>query len=123
MKAVHFSESSNDVTAEQRAEPRLLCATLVEMTRRDRSRRQARQVVHLEDISTSGACVSSERPLPNRTPVVIRYADGELPGVVRHTRYQDGSYFAGIRFSFGCKWTPECFAPEHLLDPSAPQRR
>lgn len=105
-------------TIEKRSEPRSLCAAFVELTRRDRSPRRSRQTVHLEDISPSGACVSAERPLPVHTPVVIKYSNGEFPGVVRHSRHQDGSYFLGIRFTFGCKWAPEFFEPEHLLNPA-----
>jgi hypothetical protein len=102
--------------SEKRTEPRLLCASLVELTRRDQTRRQSRQIVNLEDISLSGACIASDHPLPLHTPVVLDYINGQLPGVVRYSQYQDGTYFMGIRFSFGCKWADDCFQPEHLLD-------
>jgi hypothetical protein len=102
--------------SEKRTEPRLLCSSLVELTRRDRSRRQARHVVNLENISRSGACIAADQPLPLGTPILLDYADGQLPGAVRYSQYRNGSYYLGIRFSFGCKWSIECFQPKHLTD-------
>lgn len=102
--------------SEKRTEPRLLCSSLVELMRRDRSRQQARHVVNLENISRSGACIASDGPLPLHTPVLLDYMDGQLPGAVRYSHYWHGSYFIGIRFSFGCKWASECFEPKHLTD-------
>ena len=101
---------------EKRIEPRLLCSSFVELTRRDRSRRQARHIVNLENISRSGACIAADQPFPLHTPVLLDYIDGQLPGAVRYSQYWNGSYLIGIRFSFGCKWAVECFEPKHLTD-------
>lgn len=102
---------------ENRLEPRLLCSSLVKLTRRDRPREQEWQIVNLEDISASGACISSDNPIQLHTHVLLEYAGGQLPGIVRHSTYYTGDgYVTGIEFSFGCKWTAEGFHPEHLTD-------
>lgn len=103
---------------EKRIEPRLLCSELVELAQPNSRRGRQLEVANLEDISRSGACVQTDLPLIRHLPVVIQYADGELPGVVRHSYFRDGAYFSGIEFSSGCKWAVECFEPEYLLDPS-----
>lgn len=101
---------------EKRIEPRLLCSSLVKLTCRDDCREQEGQIVNLEDISPSGACISSDTSIPLHAPVLIEYAGGQLPGIVRYSMYYSGRYSIGIEFSFGCKWAAEFFQPEHLTD-------
>lgn len=101
---------------DKRSEPRLLCSSLVKLTCHDGWRGQEEQIVNLEDISPSGACISSNRSIPLHAPVLIEYAEGQLPGIVRHSMHYSGRYLIGIEFSFGCKWAAECFQPEHLTD-------
>ena len=102
---------------DRRNNTRLLCAELVQLTYRDESGRQRRRVANLEDISLCGACLQVEKRVPDGTRVVIRYGDGELIGTVRHCSFRDTSYFLGIRFEEGCRWSTRHFRPEHLLDP------
>lgn len=102
---------------ERRVETRLLCAELVEINWKDKSARQRRRVVNLEDISLSGACLQSEMPILRGTAVTIRYGDGELVGSVRYCLYRDLGYFLGIEFAPDCRWSTKHFRPRHLLDP------
>jgi hypothetical protein len=101
---------------DRRIEPRLMCAELVELEWRDKSGRQRSEMANLEDLSVFGACIQCENLVKRGTPVVIRYGNGELPGVVRYCFYRDEGYFLGIEFSEGCKWSSEHFQPKHLLD-------
>lgn len=101
---------------EKRIESRFLCSSLVKVTRRGRRREQGSQIVTLDDISPSGACISSENSIPLHSTVLLEYAEGQLPGTVRYSIYHGGSYATGIEFSFGCKWAAACFQPEHLTD-------
>jgi hypothetical protein len=101
---------------EQRHSIRLLCAALIRL--QIHPRWVGAEIVNLEDISRGGACVQTEHPLAPNTPVVLHYRDGELPGLVRHCAGSDRQYFSGIEFTYGCEWAPECFEPEHLLNPT-----
>ena len=102
---------------ERRNDTRLLCAELVQLTYRDEAGRQRRRVANLEDISLCGVCLQMEARVPLETRVIVRYGDGELVGTVRHCSFRDTSYFLGIRFEEGCRWSTKHFRPEHLLDP------
>jgi hypothetical protein len=114
-----FTENSQPAfdRGDKRGEPRVPCAAAVELAGRGNSSELPHLVVSLEDISVSGVGITADRPLRNLTPVVLRYPDGELPGVVRHSRYlQTDKYFIGIEFSFGCRWSPEFFDPSYLRE-------
>lgn len=102
---------------EQRIDPRMLCAELVQVAYRDASGHQRRRVANLEDISLCGACLQVEKRIADGTRVVLRYGDGELVGTVKHCSFRDQSYFLGIKFEEGCRWSTKHFRPQHLLDP------
>jgi hypothetical protein len=104
---------------ERRTEPRMLCAELVKLEWRDKSGSRYVRTAHLEDISLSGACLSLEIAVLCGAPVTVRYGDGELKGTIQYCLYRDGSYFLGIQFAEGCKWSSKHFKPGHLLDPRA----
>jgi hypothetical protein len=103
--------------SENRTETRLFCADLVEAEWRDSTGRPRREIVNLEDVSLSGACIHTEGPVAKGTSVVIRYGDGQLVGVVRYCLYRDTGYFLGVEFTENCKWSTRHFRPKHLLDP------
>jgi hypothetical protein len=102
---------------ERRTDSRLLCAELVQLTYRDESGYQRRRVANLEDISLCGVCLQVEGRIPDGTRVIMRYGDGELIGAVKHCSFRDTSYFLGIEFEEGCRWSTKHFKPQHLLDP------
>jgi hypothetical protein len=104
---------------ERRTEERMLCAELVKIEWRDKSGRRCVRTAHVEDISLSGACVSLETTVIRGAEIAIRYGDGELKGTIQYCLYRDGSYFLGIQFTEGCKWSSRHYKPEHLLDPGA----
>lgn len=103
--------------SEKRTEPRLFCADLVEAEWRDKTGRHRREVVNLEDVSLSGACIQTGNPVTRDTAIVIRYGNGELVGTVRYCLCRDSGYFLGVEFTGNCKWSTKHFQPKHLLDP------
>ena len=107
----------NGYMQEKRAEPRLLCADLVELEWKDKPGRKRRAVANLEDISSSGACLQLDNAVPLHTNVTIHYADGDLMGTVRYCVYREIGYFLGVQFEDGNRWTQRAFRPMHLFDP------
>jgi hypothetical protein len=101
----------------RRAEPRLLCADLVDIQWKDKTGRTRRAVANLEDISLSGACVQLDAPVPLDTKLHISYPKGELRGRVCYCIYREIGYFLGVEFEPGSRWSLRSFKPQHLLDP------
>lgn len=102
---------------DRRAEPRLLCADLVNVEWKDEGGRLRHTVANLEDISFSGACLQLDVAIPLQTVIRIRHLQGELTGTVRYCVYREIGYFLGIQFEPGSKWSRRQFRPLHLLDP------
>ena len=103
--------------AEQRSEPRFLCADLVTLVWSDDAQRDHRETGVLENISTSGACVQCEVSVPENVRVRLRCGKTEFRGSVRFCYWRDDGYFVGIVFDADSKWSKAEFTPEHLLDP------
>ena len=101
----------------RRAEPRMLCAELVDVVWKDKSGRTRRAVANLEDISLSGACLQVDGPVPLQTKLRILYPKGELRGHVCYCVYREVGYFVGVEFEPGFRWSLRQFRPQHLLDP------
>ncbi len=102
---------------ERRAEPRLLCADLIDVHWVDQSGRQRHQVANLEDISHAGACLQLDTPIPEQTLLRLMHPKSELVGRVRYCIFRDTGYFLGVQFEPGCRWSERRFRPKHLLDP------
>jgi hypothetical protein len=101
----------------RRAEPRMLCADLVDVQWKDKTGRLRRAVANLEDISISGACIQVDTPVPLDTKLRINHSKGELLGRVCYCVYREIGYFLGIEFDPGFRWSIRNFRPQHLLDP------
>jgi hypothetical protein len=101
----------------RRAEPRMLCADLVDVQWKDQRGRVRRAVANLEDISLSGACVQVDSPIPIETTLRISYPKGELQGRVCYCVFREIGYFLGIEFEPGFRWSMRQYRPQHLLDP------
>ena len=108
---------------ERRAEPRMLCADLVDIRWKDKGGRSRRTVANLEDISLSGACLQMDIQIPLNSPVRINYPKGELTGVVRYCQFREIGYFVGVQFEPGSRWSQRHYKPLHLLDPRTLVRR
>jgi hypothetical protein len=110
---------------ERRNESRFLCADLVKVewladnfSGGDSSKKGLCGLeAVLEDISSLGACVQVDEPIPPRVPILISVVGEEcarLAGQVSYCVYRDYGYFVGIRFSEETKWSCGVFEPQHL---------
>src|SRR3954470_17070240 len=100
----------------ERSEARMLCADLVDVRWKDKTGKGRKATAVLEDISTSGACVQLDGPIPQNTAVKICFPKGELQGTVRYCVYRDIGYFVGLQFESDSKWSRKQFQPQHMLD-------
>jgi hypothetical protein len=107
----------NEYMHNRRAEPRMLCADLVDVQWKDKNGRVRRAVANLEDISLSGACVQVDSPIPIDTTLRISYPKGELQGRICYCVFREIGYFLGIEFEPGFRWSMRQYRPQHLLDP------
>jgi hypothetical protein len=102
--------------SERRSEIRMLCADMVEVHWSQRGARKQRATALLEDISSSGACLQFETPMPLGTQVRLNCSGEHFTGAVRYCIYREIGYFVGVQFTAGSKWTRKQFEPQHLLD-------
>ena len=102
---------------DRRAEPRLLCADVVEIERTDKSGHTCQCVANLEDISQSGLGLQVEHAVPLLTTVHISHERGELVGKVKSCVLRHSGYLLGVEFEQGFRWSPDIFRPRRLLNP------
>ena len=95
---------------------RILCADLIKIVWTDEAGRRQQELAALEDISSRGACVQMEHPIPVDTSIVIFYPSGRYHGRIRYCVFQDTGYFLGVEFDPGCQWSRHEYTPSHLLD-------
>jgi hypothetical protein len=101
---------------QRREHDRNMCAELLAVQWTDVEGHERSEVVSLEDISTSGACIEMDDAIPAGTEVSLRYPNGEYKGKIRYCIYQDIGYFLGIEFDEGYRWSKTDFVPAHLLE-------
>ena len=101
---------------ERRAETRLLCSDLIKI--RLEGARPRELTANLEDISTSGACLQLEEPLPLEARVCLLCRRCRFRGKVKYCVHNEIGYFVGVQFQGGLKWSRELYEPKHLLDPT-----
>lgn len=101
---------------ERRAEVRMLCADMVEVSWRDGPGRICSTTALLEDISPSGACLQVDKPVPLGARISWTTAGREYSGAARYCIYREIGYFVGVEFAPGLKWSQTEFEPRHLLD-------
>jgi len=102
---------------ERRAEPRLLCADLVEVEWTDANGRRRRGVANLEDISATGVCLQMEIAIPLETSVSLRLPEDDVRGRVRYCVHREIGYYLGVEFNEGTRWSARMYKPQHLFDP------
>jgi PilZ domain len=102
---------------ERRTEVRMMCADIVDVQWKDTAGKRRHCVGLLEDISSSGACLQLESPLPLGAEVTLKCPQREFEGHIRYCVYREIGYFAGIQFERSCRWSKRTFKPQHMLDP------
>ena len=70
----------------------------------------------LEDISSSGACLQVEEPIPLGVEIHWDQPRQKFRGYVRYCVYREIGYFVGVEFDASFKWSKKAFRPQHLLD-------
>jgi hypothetical protein len=93
-----------------------MCAELVAISWTEDSGHIRSDMATLEDISTTGACLQLEQPIPAGTIVALYYPKGKYEGKVKYCKSQQTGYSLGIAFEPGYCWSKLDFQPEHLLE-------
>ena len=101
---------------ENRSEPRMLCADMVDIRWKDRNGKQHHATALLEDISPSGVCLQLESPIPIGVEIGWETPRQCFSGYIRYCIYREIGYFAGVEFEPGSRWSERTFAPQHLLN-------
>ena len=114
MQERHFADKK--VMDERRADARLLCADVVEISWTNSGGMVCQAMALLEDIATHGACLQLDKPIPLHTSITLQHAKGEMRGVVRYCVFREIGYFVGIQFTPESAWSRSKFTPQHLLD-------
>ena len=83
---------------ERRRVPRLLCADMIFVEVEDKPKRWRRVQANLEDISRSGACIETDKPIPAGASVRLVCRDFSVAGTVRHCAFRETGYFIGVEF-------------------------
>lgn len=93
-----------------------MCADMVAVRWKDERGVEQEASALLDDISTSGACLNLDSPLPLDTSVVIEYRKGRFEGSVCYCFFREIGYYVGVHFKPATQWSPQQYRPRHLLD-------
>jgi hypothetical protein len=98
-----------------RQEERSLCADLLKVRWKTESGASRMEYATLEDISSGGACLQLEEPIPPGTPLVLFYPSGSYRGRVKYCDSREGIHLIGMEFDPGYRWSRRQYKPSHLL--------
>jgi hypothetical protein len=91
---------------------RYLCSDLVNLTFSD----DRGQSANLEEIGEYSALVLTEQPVPRGAKLNINCGSHALDGIAGACSFDKIlGYFVEIRLDAESRWSPQWFAPEHLL--------
>jgi len=94
----------------------MMCADMVEIRWRDRAGGEQSTTAILEDISSSGASLQVESPIPLGVELRWHQPRQVFHGYVRYCVYREIGYFVGVEFDASFRWSTKAFKPQHLLD-------
>ena len=100
----------------QREKNRNLCAEFITIRWTEDYGSNRSEVVSLEDISVTGACLQMEHSIPRETEVSLHHENGEYRGIVKYCTAEEIGYLLGIAFDDGYRWSKADFQPSHLLE-------
>jgi hypothetical protein len=101
---------------EQRSQLRLTDAEIVMIFWQENGD-QAFQLANMNDISSDGAGLIVDHPLPVGTPVIMSYGKDRLNAIVRHCSSLLDRHHIGVEFVDADKQSPIHFDPELLVRP------
>jgi PilZ domain len=91
----------------RRFEIRIPRADPVEIHWDDQLGKRRKDPAYLEDISTSGAAIRAQTPVPVGTRIAFYYQSRTLVGMVKHRARGESSYLHGIEFEPGYEWSSQ----------------
>lgn len=99
----------------KRKDAREIAADLLKIRWEDSEGVMHKGVANLEDISRGGVCLQTDRPISPGTVVTILYPNGTYRGEVKYCFYKDSSFFIGVEFDPGFRWSTRLYTPAHRL--------
>jgi hypothetical protein len=102
------------VSAERR-EDRELCADLIQVQWKNAAGIEHSEWAILEDISTYGACLEIEEPIPPNALVTLHFATEKFEARVKYCNPENSKYLLGVQFEDGYRWSRRKFKPQHLI--------
>jgi len=93
-----------------------MCAQLLTLCWTDKNGHSQSELVGLEDIAATGACIRLEQAIPADTPVSLQYPSGKYEGKVKYCLIDEIGYFLGISFNDESRWSKDDFEPAHILE-------
>jgi hypothetical protein len=99
----------------ERREDRELCADLVKVQWKTESETAQSEWAILEDISSLGACLEIENPIPPDTVISLEFPKDRCQARVVYCRFDEVKYLLGVEFEQGYRWSRRRFKPEHLI--------
>jgi hypothetical protein len=100
---------------QRRLEDRNLCADLVQVGWKLEKGSKHTEWATLEDISSGGACLKLDDPIPLETLVSLRFATSSCVARVKYCVADQLGYLLGVEFADGYRWTRRKYRPEHLI--------
>ncbi len=100
---------------QKRHEERDLCADLVLVTWRSPAGKQCEDWATLEDISSSGACLKVDEPIPVGSILSLQFSTSRCRASVKYCSAEPMGHLLGVEFEDGYRWSRKKFKPMHLL--------
>src|SRR5438105_2054878 len=101
---------------QRRENKRNMCAELLAIRWTDEDGYGRTEMVSLEDISATGACLQLDHEIAPGTDVSLEHPKAKYEGKVKYCTYQEIGYVLGIAFNKGYRWSKTDFQPAHLLE-------
>jgi hypothetical protein len=98
-----------------RQEDRELCADLVKVQWNPESGPPRSEWAILEDISSSGACLEIEAPVPQGIIVSLQFTNDQCRARIKYCKPDKTKYLLGVHFEEGYRWSRRRFKPAHLI--------
>jgi hypothetical protein len=102
---------------DRRRQPRLLCAEIVQVSWTLAGGSHCRQFANLDDVSSNGACLVMDDPVPVGSMMVITCHSDEFKAKVRHCTQHGLGWLVGVEFEPDSRWRREVRKLGSLVDP------
>lgn len=103
---------------DRRYQTRLLCSEIVRVSWTDDAGCPWEQIANLEDVSSCGACLLTDDPVPVGTTMVITCHADDFMAKVRHCTQQVLGWLVGVEFEPDSQWGSAVDTLDLLVDPT-----